>query len=77
MEEVMLKEKGKVCVAGGSGYLGSWMVMRLLQIGYYVNTTIRDGKKDVSYLRNLPGAHERLNIFNVDLHKPQSFNAPN
>lgn len=41
MEEVMLKEKGKVCVAGGSGYLGSWMVMRLLQIGYYVNTTIR------------------------------------
>ncbi|WMV49460.1 hypothetical protein MTR67_042845 [Solanum verrucosum] len=77
MEEVM-KEKGKVCVTGGSGYLGSWMVMRLLQLGYYVNTTIRshpDRKKDVSYLTNLPGAQERLNIFNADLHKPQSFNA--
>ncbi|XP_055807202.1 vestitone reductase-like isoform X2 [Solanum dulcamara] len=75
MEEV--KEKGKVCVTGGSGYLGSWMVMRLLQLGYSVNTTIRshpDRKKDVSYLTNLQGAQERLHIYNADLHKPQSFN---
>ncbi|KAH0751776.1 hypothetical protein KY285_004924 [Solanum tuberosum] len=76
MEEV--KEKGKVCVTGGSGFLGSWMVMRLLQFGYYVNTTIRshpDRKKDVSYITNLPGAQERLHIFNVDLDKPEGFNA--
>ncbi|KAG5579756.1 hypothetical protein H5410_050383 [Solanum commersonii] len=56
MEEV--KEKGKVCVTGGSGFLGSWMVIRLLQFGYYVNTTIRshpDRKKDLSYITNLPG----------------------
>lgn len=39
MEEV--KEKGKVCVTGGSGYLGSSVVMRLLELGYFVNTTIR------------------------------------
>ncbi|KAG5579765.1 hypothetical protein H5410_050392 [Solanum commersonii] len=68
MEEVM-KEKGKVCLTGGSGYLVAWMVMRLLQLGYYVNTTIRshpDVKKDVSYLTNLPGAQKKLNIFNVE-----------
>ncbi|XP_060208412.1 vestitone reductase-like isoform X2 [Lycium barbarum] len=76
MEEV--KEKGKVCLTGGSGYLGSWMVTRLLQVGYSVNTTIRshpDCKKDVSYLTNLPGAQERLHIFNADLARPESFKA--
>ncbi|XP_060188139.1 vestitone reductase-like [Lycium barbarum] len=76
MEEV--KEKGKVCLTGGSGYLGSWMVMRLLQAGYSVNTTIRshpDRKKDVSYLTNLPRAQERLHIFNADLARPESFKA--
>ncbi|XP_055807204.1 vestitone reductase-like isoform X2 [Solanum dulcamara] len=59
-----VKKKGKVCVTGGSGYLGSWMVMRLLQFGYFVNTTIRshpDRKKDVSYVTNLPG-HQNYNM---------------
>ncbi|NP_001312543.1 vestitone reductase-like [Nicotiana tabacum] len=71
------KGKGRVCVTGGSGYLGSWMVMRLLQLGYSVNTTVRshpDCKRDVSYLTNLPGAPERLRIFKADLDKPESFN---
>ncbi|XP_006356002.1 vestitone reductase-like [Solanum tuberosum] len=34
-----------------------------------------DDKKDVMYLTNLPGTQEKLNIFNADLQKPQSFNA--
>lgn len=75
MEEV--KEKGKVCVTGGSGYLGSSVVMRLLELGYFVNTTIRshpDGKRDLSYLTNLPNAQEKLHIFNVDLDNPEGFN---
>ncbi|KAL8091845.1 vestitone reductase-like isoform X2 [Apium graveolens] len=51
--------------------------MRLLQHGYAVNTTVRfhpDKKKDLSYLTNLPGASERLRIFNADLNRPESFN---
>ncbi|KAL2460793.1 NAD(P)-binding Rossmann-fold superfamily protein [Abeliophyllum distichum] len=71
-------KKGTVCVTGGTGYVGSWLIMRLLQRGYSVNTTIRtdpDCKKDVSYLTNLPGASDRLRIYNADLDKPDSFNA--
>ncbi|XP_076942444.1 vestitone reductase-like [Bidens hawaiensis] len=72
-------EKGSVCVTGGTGFLASWMIKRLLEEGYYVNTAIRSNsglKKDVSYLTNLPGAHERLKIFEADLSKPESFDAP-
>ncbi|GMP44934.1 hypothetical protein CsSME_00013655 [Camellia sinensis var. sinensis] len=31
-----------VCVTGASGFIGSWLVMRLLQRGYYVRATVRD-----------------------------------
>lgn len=32
----------KVCVTGGAGYIGSWLVMRLLQRGYTVHVTSRN-----------------------------------
>ncbi|CAK9186524.1 unnamed protein product [Ilex paraguariensis] len=32
-------------------------------------------KKDINYLTNLPGASEKLHIFNADLNEPHSFNA--
>ncbi|XP_057805668.1 vestitone reductase-like [Salvia miltiorrhiza] len=70
--------KGKVCVTGGSGFVGSWMVKRLLQHGYYVNTTIRmhpEKERDINYLRNLEGASERLAVFEADLDRPASFAA--
>ncbi|KAM7466104.1 hypothetical protein LguiB_013666 [Lonicera macranthoides] len=76
MEE---NNKGRVCVTGGTGYVASWLIMRLLQHGYSVNTTIRsnpDEKKGVTFLTTLPGASERLKIFNADLEKPESFNEP-
>ncbi|KAL0309133.1 UNVERIFIED_CONTAM: Vestitone reductase [Sesamum radiatum] len=75
-EEREQKQKGRICVTGGTGYLGSWTVKRLLEDGYYVNTTVRmdpEGKRDISYLTNLPGASERLQIFDADLDRPDSF----
>lgn len=33
--------KGKVCVTGGTGFIGSWLVKRLLEDGYSVTTTVR------------------------------------
>nr|XP_043622204.1 vestitone reductase-like [Erigeron canadensis] len=75
-------EKGSVCVTGGTGYLASWLIERLLQHGYFVNTTVRSSstssgtKRDVTYLTNLPGASQRLKIFDADLNNPETFNEP-
>src|SRR5438105_3519664 len=47
-EEVVVKEeemtggKGPVVVTGASGFVGSWLVMKLLQAGYTVRATVRD-----------------------------------
>ncbi|KAJ9171268.1 hypothetical protein P3X46_014658 [Hevea brasiliensis] len=69
--------KGLVCVTGGTGFIASWLIMRLLESGYTVRATVRpdpERKKDISYLTNLPGAAEKLQIFYADLEKPDSFN---
>lgn len=34
--------KGPVVVTGASGFIGSWLVMRLLEQSYTVRTTVRD-----------------------------------
>ncbi|KAG8391661.1 hypothetical protein BUALT_Bualt01G0210500 [Buddleja alternifolia] len=76
MVDIEDKMKGRVCVTGGTGFLGSWLVKRLLEDGYSVNTTIRmdpERKRNISYLTDLPGASERLHIFNADLDKPETF----
>ncbi|KAJ1378228.1 hypothetical protein SESBI_48059 [Sesbania bispinosa] len=72
----MAEGKGRVCVTGGTGFLGSWIIKRLLEDGYSVNTTIRSDparKRDISFLTNLPGASEKLQVFNADLSDPESF----
>ncbi|CAK9154511.1 unnamed protein product [Ilex paraguariensis] len=71
--------KGAVCVTGGTGFVASWLIMKLLEQGYSVHATVRssepDKKKDISFLTNLPGATKRLQIFNADLYIPGSFDA--
>ncbi|XP_027333251.1 vestitone reductase-like isoform X2 [Abrus precatorius] len=74
----MEEGKGRVCVTGGTGFIGSWIIKRLLEDGYSVNTTVRhdpEHKKDVSFLTNLPGAPQRLQILSADLSNPESFTA--
>ncbi|XP_052194340.1 vestitone reductase-like [Diospyros lotus] len=69
-------DKGPVCVTGGTGYVASWLIMKLLDHGYRVRTTVRscpDNNKDLSFLTNLPGASEKLQIFSADLEQPESF----
>ncbi|CAJ1814227.1 unnamed protein product [Sphenostylis stenocarpa] len=72
----MTEEKCRVCVTGGTGFIGSWIIKSLLEYGYSVNTTIRSnpgGNRDVSFLTNLPGASEKLQMFDADLSDPESF----
>ncbi|XP_057501211.1 vestitone reductase-like isoform X2 [Actinidia eriantha] len=71
-------DKGLVCVTGGTGYIASWLIMKLLQRGYSVRATVRPDtarNKDISYLTNLPGAAEKLHIVEADLNRPESFQA--
>ena len=47
--------KGTVCVTGAAGFIGSWLVMRLLERGYVVRATVRDPGHNIS--ANLLHAH--------------------
>lgn len=66
---------GKVCVTGGAGYLGSWLVKRLLEKGYTVHATLRnlEDKSKVGLLKSLPGADAKLVLFQADICNPIEF----
>ncbi|AQK96914.1 Dihydroflavonol 4-reductase [Zea mays] len=67
--------KGPVVVTGASGFVGSWLVMKLLQAGYTVRATVRDPENvgKTKPLLDLPGATERLSIWKADLADEDSF----
>jgi dihydroflavonol-4-reductase len=56
-----------VCVTGASGFLGSWIVERLLTGGARVVATVRGTTADAPHLTALPGAADRLEIATADL----------
>ncbi|CAL5384922.1 unnamed protein product [Camellia sinensis] len=67
-----------VCVTGASGFIGSWLVMTLLQRGYHVRATVRDpdNKSKVSHLLDLPKAGTHLTLWKADLMEEGSFDDP-
>lgn len=59
-----------VCVTGGSGFIGSWLVSLLLARGYTVHATVKDlnhDEKETKHLKALQGADTRLRLFQIDL----------
>nr|ATB56299.1 dihydvroflavonol-4-reductase [Lycium ruthenicum] len=64
-----------VCVTGAAGFIGSWLVMRLLERGYNVHATVRDpeNKKKVKHLLELPKADTNLTLWKADLKVEGSF----
>ena len=55
--ERMIGNKGPVVVTGATGFVGSWLVMKLLQAGYTVRATVRDTGERSPPLRPLSLAH--------------------
>ncbi|CAH9067449.1 unnamed protein product [Cuscuta europaea] len=64
-----------VCVTGASGFIGSWLVMRLLQRGYHVHATVRDpgNTKKVKHLLELSKADLNLTLWKGLLEEEGSF----
>ncbi|CAK7335694.1 unnamed protein product [Dovyalis caffra] len=71
----MTKSCTKVCVTGGSGYVGSWLVKNLLEKGYTIHATLRnlEDKSKVGLLKSLPNADTNLVLFQADIYNPDEF----
>uniref|UniRef100_A0A162A2Q7 Dihydroflavonol 4-reductase n=1 Tax=Daucus carota subsp. sativus TaxID=79200 RepID=A0A162A2Q7_DAUCS len=58
-----------VCVTGASGYIGSFLVKRLLERRYHVRATVRDpgNQKKVKHLLELANASTHLSLWKAEL----------
>ncbi|KAK6143941.1 hypothetical protein DH2020_024289 [Rehmannia glutinosa] len=66
----MVNREGEVvCVTGGSGFIGSWIVHFLLRRGYTVHATVKNlgDEKETKHLEAMEGADSRLRLFQMDL----------
>ncbi|RWW10990.1 hypothetical protein GW17_00025433 [Ensete ventricosum] len=76
--------KGPVVVTGASGYIGTWLVMKLLQKGYVLSLIHVGAREELTLLHaanqkkikplvDLPGSVEQLTIWRADLEEEGSF----
>lgn len=68
-----MNQKKPICVTGGTGFLGSWIVKMLYDKGYIVHCTTRSAKK-ANYIKSLCPNQDKLKIFTgCDLLKDGTF----
>ncbi|KAF5189847.1 Cinnamoyl-coa reductase [Thalictrum thalictroides] len=73
MSGVSEEKKKVVCVTGGSGFIGSWLVRLLLQRGYTVHATVQNlnDEKETKHLLALEKESSKqesgLRLFEIDL----------
>jgi len=73
-----MSDGGTVLVTGGSGYIGGWCVIGLLQQGYNVRATVRDLSREAAVRTNLakvadPG--NRLSFYAANLTSDDGWDA--
>ena len=67
---------GTVAVTGSAGFIGGWVVKRLLDKGYRVRACVRDvnDEEKTGFLKSMPGhASGRLTLHAADLDTPGCF----
>ena len=65
-----MEGKGTVLVTGGSGFLGGWCIVSLLEAGYSVRTTVRDLARESEVREGVASATEpggRLEVVTANL----------
>ncbi|WOL01323.1 hypothetical protein Cni_G10039 [Canna indica] len=73
MAGIQMDAERRVCVTGGDGFIGSWIVRGLLAKGYAVTATHHPAS-DPTHLRSLPGGDDsrRLHLHPADLIDPDA-----
>ncbi|MDB5483987.1 MAG: dependent epimerase/dehydratase family protein [Caulobacteraceae bacterium] len=73
-----MSERGTVLVSGGSGFIGSWCVIALLERGYTVRTTVRDLRREAevrSMVANQVDPGNRLSVHAANLASDEGWDA--
>jgi nucleoside-diphosphate-sugar epimerase len=67
----------QVLVTGGTGFIGSWCVLTLLEAGHTVRTTVRDLRREPALRSWLHAAgpfdDDRLTVVRADLERPEDW----
>ena len=73
-----LPNSSTVCVTGAAGFVGGWLVLKLLERGHTVRACVRDASDDAKtgFIKKLlPEFGKRLSLHSADMTKEGAYDA--